>query len=101
MIEAGLPTEVPPLSGLSLVSQTDVARFIQSSLSGDVDTGLPKELLEPLMEIKVSALSDFGGTRSTLAMLSTQSALHGFRTIYCDRLSGIPVINNEGQVYHS
>lgn len=56
-------------------------------------------MIEPIYDTDIeSVLSLIKTKEPIIAMLDTQSALHGFRVMYLDKLQGLPVIDTHGNV---
>ncbi|KAJ3269639.1 hypothetical protein HDV01_001155 [Terramyces sp. JEL0728] len=85
---------IPLTASISLVSQTDLVSFLVNS------TVLPKEILEPILNIQVGTVSILLGQNKApiVAVLESQTALHGLKTMYMDNLQAVPVINKNGEL---
>jgi CBS-domain-containing membrane protein len=92
-IHSGIPDDAE----LTIVSGVDIVNYFQLSRRGV--TGLKGELLNPLMYLTIDELNRVQ-TRSgpMVAMLESQNALHGFKTIFANNLHSLPIVNNLGQV---
>ena len=66
---------IPVSASLSLISQSDLISYIQSSLSAR-DTKLPSGVVEPLLDTCVSTLRSLGGSKVCFKRLLT-SVYHG------------------------
>ncbi|KAI8894388.1 hypothetical protein BC833DRAFT_568401 [Globomyces pollinis-pini] len=89
---------IPPSASLRIVTQTDLVKFLYESRIGG--TTLAMDYIEPLFNLnykQVSKLLDHE-SKPLIAMLDSQSALHGFRTMYIDKLSAIPIVTEEGTI---
>jgi CBS domain-containing protein len=89
---------IPASAAVSLIAEIDMIKYLDKILQGQTD--IKGEILEPLFDITVRELNQVIQSRNhpIVAMLSHQSALHGFRTMFLDNLQGIPVIDHEGNV---
>jgi CBS domain-containing protein len=87
---------IPANASLSIVSQTDLAKYITESKLGK--TKLDGKLLEPLLDLTVKDMDAMIKPKNQpiIAMLESQSALHGFRTMFLEGLQGLPVIDKKG-----
>ncbi|KAI8894676.1 hypothetical protein BC833DRAFT_604014 [Globomyces pollinis-pini] len=95
---ASINGPVPPTAAVTILTQTDFVRFFYESRSGN--TSLPSSLIEPFLDVQIKQVADLlkQQQKPVIAMLDTQTALHGMRTMYVDGLQAIPVITAEGQV---
>jgi CBS-domain-containing membrane protein len=95
---ASLVGPIPPTASLSILSQSDLIRYLVDSSRGH--TLLKSELVEPLLDISITDVEKYTKKPNVpvYAMLDTQSALHGFRTMYLDQVQAIPVIDKQGNV---
>ncbi|KAJ3320506.1 hypothetical protein HDV06_005235 [Boothiomyces sp. JEL0866] len=85
---------IPPTASITLLSQTDVVSFLVNS------NILPKEILEPILDIQVGTVSVLLGQNKApiIAILENQTTLHGLKTMYMDNLQAVPVINKNGEL---
>jgi CBS-domain-containing membrane protein len=98
ILVASLVGPIPPTASLSIVTQSDLIRYIFDSKKGL--TKLSADLMEPILDVTVRELTHAlkSPNQPIIAMLDTQSALHGFRTMYLDSIQGVPVIDRQGNV---
>jgi CBS domain-containing protein len=98
ILVASLVGPIPPTASLSVVTQTDLIRYLYDSQRGM--TKLDAGLLEPVLDVTVHDLiqATKHPKQPIVAMLDSQSALHGFRTMYLDNIQGLPVIDKSANV---
>lgn len=89
---------IPANASVTIVTQNDMLKYINESKLGK--TKLDGKLLEPLLDLTVADLDSFlkPKSRPVIAILESQSALHGFRTMFLEGLQGLPVIDRKGNV---
>jgi CBS domain-containing protein len=89
---------IPANASVTIVSQNDMVKYINESKFGK--TKLDGKLLEPLLDLTVADLDAMlkPKSRPVVAMLESQSALHGFRTMFLEGLQGLPVIDTKGNI---
>lgn len=67
ILQNSIKSPVPASASLSLVSQTDLLRYIHASKSGN--TRFAANLVEPLLDTPVTSLPSLGGPKAIMAML--------------------------------
>jgi CBS domain-containing protein len=98
ILVASLVGPIPPTASLTIITQSDLVKYLYDSKRGI--TKLPADLIEPIFDITVKELNQATKNphQPIIAMLESQSALHGFRTMYLDNIQGVPVIDRQGNV---
>ncbi len=67
ILQNSIKSPVPASASLSLVSQTDLLRYIHASKLGN--TRLAANLVEPLLDTPITSLPSLGGPKAIMAML--------------------------------